>query len=547
MQNHKRRWLTWVIFFVALLAYRSGLGAETGDISVAVYESGSLVPRPCRAWVSVGEERFFNPATKSCTPYAKDRSFSCNGYFLITVPAGKATIHIERGKEYRPVDNEVTVETNQTTYVEITLKRWINMSREGWYSADTHCHFGLDHPTVLKQLAIADDINLEPILTLWNHQQTDTTDDAWPNWETGSSFRAGGQHIVTLRNQEIERIGGDAFESVGALLMFGLTRPVKMPAGNSLYPCDAVLARMAKEASPDCVIDADKPIWGENVVGVALGLFDSVQICHNHFHREATLRMGWGMAGAIAGDESENWGKDELFHRTNQTYYRFLNCGFKLAVTGGSAMGVMPVPLGYNRTYAKLDGSLTEANYLKAIRAGRTFATSGPILILTANDLDCGERIQYRTGRSNPIQIKAELRSIQPMDSLELIADANVIEKIDLKNREASPVLEELLTLAYQPKRSGWIAARAIFRSPDDRLRQAHTSPVYITVDGKPTVSKADAEYMIRWIDRLLDVSEKSGRYSSDAERVEVQAIYKEARQKYTAIARTAEQIWPHE
>ena len=30
-------------------------------------------------------------------------------------------------------------------------------------------------------------------------------------------------------------------------------------------------------------------------------------------------------------------------------------------------MGVMPVPMGYNRTYAKLDGPLTEANCLRAV------------------------------------------------------------------------------------------------------------------------------------------------------------------------------------
>jgi len=492
--------------------------------------------------VSIGNEHLYNPTTKSCATYAKDRSFSCNGSFIIPAPPGQATVHIERGKEYRPVDKKVTVRTNQTTEVEIILKRWIHMSREGWYSADMHCHFGLDNPTVLKQLALADDINLEPILTLWNHQRTETSDDVWPNWNTGTSIYADEKHIVTLRNQEIERIGGDAFESTGALLMFGLTRPVKMPPGNSRYPCDAVLGRMAKEASPDCVIDTDKPIWGENVVGVALGLFDSVQVCHNHYHRQATLRMGWGMA-ENSEDDREDWGEDGLFHRTNQTYYRFLNCGFKLAVTGGSAMGVMPVPLGYSRTYAKLDGPLTEANYLKAIHTGRTFATSGPILILTVNDLDSGAQIRYSTKRSEPIRINAELRSIQPIDSLELIANADVIEKIDLKNREPSPVLEESLVLAHKPRRSGWIAARAIFKSPDGRLRQAHTSPVYVEVDKEPTASKTDAEYMIRWIDRLLEVSEKPARYASDMERTEVQAIYKEARQKYKAIIRMAENI----
>jgi hypothetical protein len=321
-----------------------------------------------------------------------------------------------------------------------------------------------------------------------------------------------------------------------------------MPLQNSRYPCDAVLAQIAKKTSPECVIDTDKPIWGENVVGIALGLFDSVQVCHNHYHRESTLssgRLGWGMAAADIEEGQESLVQDELFHHTNLAYYRFLNCGFKLAVTGGSAMGVMAVPLGYNRTYAKLDGPLTEANYLRAIRAGRTFATSGPMLILTANGLDSGAEIRYSTGESKPILIRAEVRSIQPLDSLELISNAKVIKKVSLKTRSPSPVLKESVVLAFRPQRSGWVAARAIFTGPDGHLRQAHTSPVYITVDGKPTASKTDAQYMTHWINRLIQVTEKPGRYQSDMERAEVRAIFQKARQKYEDIALKAEEFWP--
>lgn len=545
MQSNKiKRKLALIVSLVVVLAgLPATVGADTGKLSVSVHEPNVRIPLPCRAWVSIGNKRFFNPATKSCTPYAKDRSFSCDGHFSIRVPASKAIIHIERGKEYLPVDKEIIIAQNQTTKVDIILKRWISMYKEGWYSSDMHCHFGLENIEILKQLALADDVNFEPILTLWNHQQSSTSNKKWPDWLSEPSVYANATHMVTLRNQEIERIGGDAFESVGALLMFGLTEPVRMPMRNSKYPCDAVLGRAAKRISPQCVIDTDKPIWGENVVGVALGLFDSVQVCHNHYHRESTLRLGWGMA-ADDTDRQDYWGEDELFYRTNLTYYRFLNCGFRLAVTGGSAMGVMSVPLGYNRTYAKLDGPLTEANYLKAIRTGRTFATSGPMLILTANGMDCGAEIQYSTRRKEPILVKAEVRSIQPLDSLELISNGKVIKKIDLKNLSPLPMFKKSLIAELKPQRSGWLAARAMFTSPDGHLRQAHTSPVYMTVDGKLIASKADAEYMIRWIDRLLQVADKPGRYSSDTERAEVQAIFQKARQEYESIARKAVEFW---
>lgn len=528
-----------------ILVCLPAVGAETGQISVTVREAGEEVPSPCRAWVIAGNERLFEPNSESCTSYARDRSFSCDGQFIMNVPAGKAVIHVERGKEYWPVDKEIVVEKDRTTEVEITLKRWVHMLKEGWYSGDIHCHFGLNDLKVLRQLALADDVNFEPILTLWNHQSPMPPGGVWPDWPGGSSVYADTTHLVTLRNQEIERIRGGAFESVGALLMMGLAKPVKMPPRGSRYPCDAVLGRIAKESSPRCIIDTDKPIWGENVVGVALGLFDSVQVCHNHYHRDQTLqdgRLGWGMADLQNGHDEPS--QDELFHRTNSTYYRFLNCGFRLAATGGSAMGVMAVPLGYGRTYAKLRGPLSEASYLDAIRAGRTFATNGPMLVLTANGRDCGAAIEYPLDSDDPIWIKAELRSIEKIDSLDLLYNGEIIRQINLEDEKPSPILRETVSMGLKPLRSGWVAARATFTSPDGHLRQAHTSPVYVTVDGKSAASKTDAEYMVRWVDRLLAVSDKPGRYKSADERKQTQNIFREARKVYEDIAKRAATVW---
>jgi hypothetical protein len=248
------------------------------------------------------------------------------------------------------------------------------------------------------------------------------------------------------------------------------------------------------------------------------------------------------MADLANGHEQPS--DDELFHRTNSTYYRFLNCGFRLAATGGSAMGVMAVPLGYGRTYAKLQGPLSEASYLNAIRAGRTFATNGPMLILTANGLDSGSTIEYPMDSDEPIWIKAELRSIQRINSLELLYNGRAMKTINLRDEAPSPILRETAFMGLKPLRSGWVAARATFKSPDGHLRQAHTSPVYVTVDGKPTASKTDAEYMVRWINRLLEITDKPGRYKSDKQRAETQAIFREARQIYVDIALQASKAW---
>jgi len=176
-RNNIKQELVFIVFIIVVVSgLPVTLGAETGELSVSIFEHNDRIPLPCRAWVSVGGKRFFNPVTKSCTPYARDRSFSCDGHFIIRIPAGKAIVHIERGKEYLSVDKEITILKNQTTKVDITLKRWINMQKEDWYSSDMHCHFGLNNIEILKQLALADDINLEPILTLWNHQRSTSND-----------------------------------------------------------------------------------------------------------------------------------------------------------------------------------------------------------------------------------------------------------------------------------------------------------------------------------------------------------------------------------
>ncbi len=541
MRKHVSQAVTSKVLFVLVVQLCAGWVLSSGSaISVSVREQGGGRLLPCRAWVEAQGKRLFDPVGQTCTPYPRDRSFSCGGKFVIEVGAGKVIVHVERGKEYYAVDREVVVPADGTVEVAIELERWVNMVEAGWYSGDIHCHFGADSIETLKELALADDVNYEPVLSLWNQLKTKSAQLGWGEYAGRPDIYADSTHVVTLRNIEIERIGGKAFESVGALLMFGLAEPVEIPPVRNKYPCDAMLLRMAKATTPDCVIDTDKPIWGENVVGVALGLFDSVQVCHNHYHRERTIPWGWGMARPGIEDEEKGLAPDELFHLTNSTYYRFLNCGFKLAATGGSAMGVMPVPLGYNRTYAKLDGPLCEANYLKAIRAGRTFATSGPMLILTADGRDCGAAIQYARDGRKEIRVKAQLSSIEKIDSLELIQNGEIVKRIDLAEHQYRPMLKAALTAELKPNRSGWLIARAIFKGPDGRLRQAHTSPVYIIVDGKEIASKKDADFMIRWIDRLLEISSRPARYESDNERRQIQAIFKQARRVYEEIAKKA-------
>ena len=141
------------------------------------------------------------------------------------------------------------------------------------------------------------------------------------------------------------------------------------------------------------------------------------------------------MIGPLADHERDLTVLNELFHRTNQHYYAFLNCGLKLAVSGGSAIGVMPVPTGYNRVYAHVEPPMTIQRFWQAIRNGNSFATSGPMLFLTVNSKSPGDHIHYDTKSASDLSLEVELHSIQRLRSLEMIHNGNIIEQVPLDHR----------------------------------------------------------------------------------------------------------------
>ena len=57
-------------------------------------------------------------------------------------------------------------------------------------------------------------------------------------------------------------------------------------------------------------------------------------------------------------------------------------------------------------------------------------------------------------------------------------------------------------------------------------------------------VFRKDAEYMIRWVDKLLEISNREGRYRSDADKDKVQEVYYQARSYYEGVLKLAKSVW---
>src|SRR5204863_825339 len=113
---------------------------------------------------------------------------------------------------------------------------------------------------------------------------------------------------------------------------------------------------------------------------------------------------------------------------TQELYYQILNCGLRIAPSAGSASGVLPNPVGYNRVYVHVDGELNYDRWFEALRAGRSFVTNGPLLRVRADSQYPGHI--FTAPEKLEIELTGILEGRDHVESLEVIRDGRVIRKV---------------------------------------------------------------------------------------------------------------------
>jgi hypothetical protein len=221
---------------------------------------------------------------------------------------------------------------------------------------------------------------------------------------------------------------------------------------------------------------------------------------------------------------------------TAQVWYRLLNCGFRLpAGAGTDAMAnfaSLRGPVGMNRVYVRSGAPLEHRRWLAALKAGRSFATNGPLIEMRVNGTGLGGEVRLPPGGGD-VDVSVRLRSNVPVDHLELVRNGTVVQEIPLAagRRSASD------TVRVQVDRSGWLLLRARGDKAAyptlDIFPYATTSPVYLTVGGQPARSPDDARYFMSWIDRMRAAVEAHRDWNSEAERRETLEMLARARAEY--------------
>lgn len=456
--------------------------------------------------------------------------FHTTGEFEVEVPAGPMDVTTLRGLEYAPVRQTVEVEAGGTRDAVFTLERAIDMPSLGWYSGDTHAHdyhqgrYGLSHEALYLQ-SVAEDLHVTNVLI---HMDGTRLMGRWSDLTGEPHPLSSASHIL----QFSEEFRG----SLGHIGMLGLQRfilPLIGGAGNTPYAqvaSDTPYLQGARDQGgiagfmhPYTGGDDDDPAsWSGSLipVDVALGRGDFYDVASLYSDEDASMRM----------------------------YHRLLNAGFRLAATGGTDNFPdvwRDPPPGTDRTYAKVDGQLTLPSWLDAVKAGRTFATTGPLLLLDVERKGPGEEVRLPAGAGATVRVTARWQSLSPISALRIYVNGRPAGAVDYD--QGRPEGPEPGTFAREHTFSapipdgGWIAAVATGGPSHylgDSYAFAHTSPVYVSRDDKPPFrSPTDARFLAGVVDAIWARVER-GSWRTEAERVAFKAEIDQARAEYIERAR---------
>lgn len=452
--------------------------------------------------------------------------FDTSGRSEIPAPAGTVEVDVMRGFENHFERRKVEVKADSTAQLTvrivplfIAVDEWPN-----WVSGDVHTHMnyaGTYRNTPAHLVEQADAENLAIVENLIVNKEQRVPDIAYfsPKLDAASTL----DHLL-LHGQEYHT------SYWGHLGLLNLTRNILLPgyagypntAAASLYPTNGNVADMAHEQGAlvgyvhpfDSFPDPakDDPLTNELPADVALGKVDYIEVVGFSDHKS-----------------------------TAEVWYKLLNCGFRLPTASGTDfMGnyaSLRGPVGLNRVYAEVPwGPLKIEPWLAAIKAGRTFATNGPLLYFSLGGQGVGREVRLQ--KKQEVHFSAELFSMVPVDHLQIVCNGKVARELAMDSERTGAHVDGSIPLDA----SGWCVLRAFSDKAEypilDLYPYATTSPVYVCVAGVPVHSAADAAYFVAWVDRLIAAARSNTSWNTEAEKESVLSMLREAKEKYVKMVK---------
>jgi hypothetical protein len=477
----------------------------------------------------------------------------------VDLPPGTYHITYTRGPEYLSQKTKLIVPDNKDSITAaFKLKRWIDMKKIGWFSADQHIHAaGCMHyespeegvsPQHMWRQILGEDLNVGSVLTWgpgWYHQKSFFSGKTNPlstrshimryDVEVSGFPSSHAGHLILLRLEEDDYPGTSEIEEWPSwtlpVLKWAKSQNAVVGyahAGSGLEPVEPT------EKLPNYVLPKMDGIGAnEYVVTVTQNAVDFYGV----------------------GDTPIPW---EL-----NMWYHSLNCGFRPRIGGETDYPcVFDERVGVARSYFKSDSNVNYDSFVKALKDGRCYVSDGKthIIDFSVNGVEAGtENSEVLLSSSQKINVKANIAAYLPKDQdekgaalarkaigetpyweiekarmgksrkvpVELIVNG---ESVDTTAIEADGAWKDV-SFEYNITRSSWVALRI--------YPGGHTNPVFVLVGNKPVQIKRSAEWCRKAVDQCWKMKENNIR---PEEREAARAHYDKARKVYDdIIAQAAE------
>jgi len=452
--------------------------------------------------------------------------FHGSGISSLTVPIGEVTIRVSKGLETQPEIRKAEIRRGELNKVQVKLKSLEGSfaGTDNWLSWDLHVHMNYGGTYRNDQSHLMQQKDAEGLQVI--HELTVNKEQRFPDvgfvtfpqefWEK----RAAEPDWQSKQGQEFHT------SYWGHRGILGLNRHLLLPgyagypntAAASLYPMNADVYDMAHEQGavvgavhpfdevPDPFAKPARRITDELPVDVALGKLDYMEIVGFSDHKA-----------------------------TAEVWYKLLNLGFRIpagAGTDATANYAAPIrgQVGFDRVYVWMPGwPSPTVTWMDELKQGKTFATNGPLIEFKLGGEMVGGELKLDAGQKT-IPFTAKLRSIVPVDHLEVVCNGKVAQTLKLEGGCETADATGTIPISE----SGWCVLRAWSDKAEypvlDNYAYATTSPVYVTVGGKRAYSKKEAEYFEAWIDRTMEITDEYPDWNSVGEKDRVMKTLRDAR-----------------
>jgi hypothetical protein len=367
----------------------------------------------------------------------REKSCYIDGSCEVPLPAGvPLRVQATKGPEYRPLDESVTLGPGQMA-LRFTIDRWSDLRAEGWHPGDSRCHDLTPHAALLE--AAAEDLD---VINLLAREQPRPSHDGTAYPAAPNLIAFSGQAPALEAHGRLVAVNTlNTHPSLGKVGLLYSHRPVYPLAfgGDSddwslCDWCDQCHRKGGLTVWADAFRPTGGLTGGEALIAAILGKVDAIEI--DAEPRKQPL-LPW--------------------------IYRLWDAGMMVPLVGGSGKDSNRTPLGAVRTYARIsDEPLTYKAWIAAVRAGRSFITSGPLLAFSFEGTTA----------------KAMARSLAPFDRLDIVANGEVIGTIPSRFDDEEKCYRAELEAAFTGP--GWVTARCHSTSG----AFAHAQPIAV---GEPS------------------------------------------------------------